>query len=183
MSALPKRMSLDEFLDWEERQELRYEYDGVSAQAMTGGTVAHADLLSNLMGILSARQRGGPCRVYGQGLKVRTSTSVRYPDVFVVCAPRSAKATVSPDPIVIFEILSPSTARIDLGAKNAEYQTLETLRRYVVLRQDTTFADVFFRDTEGEWTHEQIGVDGALNMPEIGVEVPLSELYEGVQLP
>ncbi len=180
MSALPKSMSLDEFIAWEERQELRYEYSGAAVEAMTGGTMAHARIQSNLLIALGACLRGGPCFVIGSEVKVRTAASVRYPDAMVICSPADGKSTWTTAPVVLFEVLSPSTARKDLGVKNAEYQTLERLVRYIVLHQDVAAAEVFFRDGEGEWAHEFVGAESALKMPEIGVEIPLAVLYEGI---
>jgi Uma2 family endonuclease len=116
----------------------------------------------------------------GSELKIRTSTSIRYPDAMVVCTSADGKATWTREPTVLFEVLSPSTARKDLGAKNAEYQTLESLRRYVVLHQDAAAAEVFFRDAEGEFAHEFVARDGVLRMPEIAVEMPLGDCYEGI---
>ena len=180
MSALAKAMSLDEFLDWEERQELRYEFDGVAAEAMTGGALAHARIQINLTSALHNRLRGGPCFVVGSELKVRTATSLRYPDAAVICAPLDGKATFTREPTVLFEVLSPSSARKDLGAKNAEYQTLPSLRRYVALHQDAQAAEVFFRDESGDFAHEFVAAGGVLRLPEIGVEMPLGVCYEGV---
>ena len=182
MSALAKTMSLDEFIAWEERQQPRYEYDGYNVEAMTGGTYNHGVIQVNLLAALHARLRGGPCRIIGEIVKIKTSTSIRYPDAMVICLPTDGRATWTSAPVVIFEILSPSTARKDLGAKNAEYQTLDSLRRYVVLHQNVAAAEVFFRDEEGEWVHEFLGGDGVLNMPEIGVTMPLAECYEDIEL-
>jgi len=181
MSALPKPMSLDDFVAWEERQELRYEYDGIDARAMTGGTVTHSTIQTNLIGALRTALRGKPCRAHGNELKVRTATSIRYPDALIVCSPAPAKSTFAPDPVVIFEILSPSSARLDLGAKNAEYQTLASLNRYVVLHQTQAAAEVFARDAEGEWTSAFLDARGVLDMPEAGIAVPLAEIYEDVE--
>jgi Uma2 family endonuclease len=183
MSALPKPLSLDEFIVWEERQELRYEYDGVDIESITGGTMGHGRIQANLIAALHLRLRGGPCFVIGSEVKVRTATSIRYPDAMVVCSRPDSKATWTREPVVLFEILSPSTARKDLGVKNAEYQTLGALRRYVVLHQDAAAAEVFFRDEEGEWAHEFLSREGVLRAPEIGVEIPLGDLYDGVELP
>jgi Uma2 family endonuclease len=181
MSALPKPMTIDEFVAWEERQELRYEFDGFAARAMTGGTGAHGAIQSNLMGLLFARLRGSPRRVLGSELKVRTTTSARYPDALITCSPVDPRSTFATDPAVIFEIISPSSAHQDLGAKNAEYQTLASLQRYVVLHQSLAAAEVFHRDGEGEWTFEFVSAAGALDMPEVGVTIPLAEIYEGVE--
>jgi Uma2 family endonuclease len=180
MNALPKIMTLDDFLAWEKRQELRYEYDGVAIRAMTGGTVAHAAIQTNLIAALRNALRGAPCRAFGSELKVRTASSVRYPDAMIVCAPADPKATVAPEPTVIFEILSPSSARLDLGAKNAEYQTITALRRYVVLHQAQAAAEVFARGEDGEWAYEFLDGRSVLDMREVGIAVPLSEIYADV---
>ena len=180
MSALPKPMTLDDFVAWEERQELRYEYDGIDARAMTGGTETHAVIQANLIGALIAALRGKPCRVIGSELKVRTASSLRYPDALIVCGPPEPKSTFARDPVVIFEILSPSSARLDLGAKNAEYQTLASLGRYVVLHQTQAAAEVFARDSEGEWTYAFLDAQGVLDMPEVGIAIKLAEIYDDV---
>lgn len=182
MNALPKPLSLDEFIAWEERQELRYEFDGLGIEAMTGGTMNHGSIQANVVAVLRPLLRGGACRVLGGEVKIKTATSIRYPDAMVVCSIADGRATWTAEPVVIFEILSPSTARKDLGVKNAEYQTLASLRRYVVLHQNVVAAEVFFRDEEGEWAHEFVGPTSALRMPEIGVELPLSACYEDLDL-
>ena len=181
MTALPKPITLDEFVAWEERQELRYEYDGFVARAMTGGTLAHASIQANLIRVLGNALRGSPCRAYGSELKVRTDTSVRYPDALVTCSRGDPRSTFAPDPVVLFEIVSRSSAGIDLGVKNVEYQTLPSVKRYVVLRQSFAAADVFQRDDDGEWVNEFVSAEGVLAMPEIGVVIPLAEIYEGVE--
>ena len=165
MSALPKPMTIDEFVAWEERQELKYEYDGFEARAMTGGTVAHAALQRNLLRSLSNRLLGKPCQTFGRELKVRTDTSVRYPDALVTCTRADPNSTFAPEPVVIFEILSRSSARRDLGAKNAEYQSLPSLKRYVVLQQSLVAAEVFHRDEEGEWSYDFLSAEATLEMP------------------
>ena len=182
MTALAKPMSLDEFLAWEERQEMRYEYDGVAARAMTGGRVAHAAIQANLIVALGAALRGKPCRVMGSELKVRTSTSIRYPDAMIVGGYAAPRSTIAPEPTVIFGILSPRSARLDLGAKNAEYQTLASLRRYVVLHQTQAAAEVFSRGEDGEWTYAFLDAEGVLAMPEAEIDVPLAEIYADVEL-
>jgi Uma2 family endonuclease len=182
MNAQPKAMTLDDFVAWEERQELRYEYDGVATRAMTGGTVAHSTIQSNLIAALATALRGKSCRAHGSELKVRTATSVRYPDALIVCARADPKSTFAPDPAVIFEILSPSSARLDLGAKNMEYQSLASLRRYVVPHQTHAAADVFARDEEGEWTYAFLDGAGVLDMPEAGIAIALADIYADVEL-
>jgi Uma2 family endonuclease len=179
--ALRQRMSLTEFLAWEERQELRYEFDGFDVRAMVGVTRAHAVIQANLIGALRDRLRGKACRPFGSELKIEVAGSIRYPDAFVVCTPGDPRSTVVTDPVVIFEILSESTARIDHVDKNAEYRATPSVQRYVMLEQDSQAATVFAREGE-RWVGSLLTGDVVLAMPEIGIEVPLAELYEGLDL-
>jgi Uma2 family endonuclease len=178
--AVRKPMTLAEFLEWEERQPLRYEFDGVGPVAMTGGTAGHADIQANLAAALRTRLRGQPCRFYGSDLKFQVAEGhVRYPDGMVVCSPVGRTATAVYDPIVVFEVLSPSTAGNDRIVKAREYQATPSVQRYVMLEQDGVSATVYARSGE-TWTHEILIADSILSLPEIGVELPLAELYEGI---
>jgi Uma2 family endonuclease len=112
---------------------------------------------------------------------VRTPTSIRYPDSLVHCSYIPPNSTFAPAPVVIFEVLSPSSAARDLGAKTAEYLSLPSLRRYVVLHQCAAAANVFFRSDDGDWRHEFLAAEDALALPEIGVEVALAEIYDGIE--
>jgi Uma2 family endonuclease len=89
--ALRHRMSLADFLDWEERQELRYEFDGFRPCGMVGGTAAHAVVQRNLIAALTNRLRGKPCQPFGSELKIAVAASIRYPDGFVVCYSRGSQ--------------------------------------------------------------------------------------------
>ncbi len=178
--AMRKPMTLAEFLVWEERQPLRYEFDGIGPVAMTGGTAGHADIQRNIAFSLTARLRGKPCRFYGSDLKFQVAEGrIRYPDGMVVCSPVDRAATVVHDPVVVFEVLSPSTTRNDRFVKAREYQATPSVRRYVMLEQDSPGAVVYARTGDG-WTHEILVEGSTLALPEIGVELPLAELYEGI---
>ncbi len=173
-------MTLAEFLTWEERQPVRYEFDGVGPVAMTGGTAGHADIQANLAAALRTRLRNNPCRFYGSDLKFQVAEGhVRYPDGMVVCSPVDRTATVVYDPVVVFEVLSPSTARDDRIVKAREYQATPSIQRYVMLEQDGVSATVYARSGESS-THEILIADSILSLPEIGVSMPLAELYEGI---
>ncbi|HME84918.1 MAG TPA: Uma2 family endonuclease [Roseiarcus sp.] len=178
--ALHKPMTLAEFLEWEERQPMRYEFDGVGPVAMTGGTAGHADVQRNLAIAVGGRLRGKPCRFYGSDLKFQVAEGqVRYPDGMVVCSPVDRTATVIYDPVIVFEVLSPSTTRDDRIVKAREYQATPSVQCYVMLEQDAVGATVYARSGNA-WTHEILVADSILALPEIGVSLPLAELYEGV---
>ncbi len=178
--AIRKPMSLAEFLEWEERQELRYEFDGVEPVAMTGGTVGHATIQGNLAIAIGGRLRGKPCRFYGSDLKIRVADDhIRYPDGMIVCSPVDPAAKVVHDPVVIFEVLSPSTAAIDRIVKAREYQATPSVKRYVMLEQDRIGATVHVR-AQDAWSVLVLKDDDTVDMPEIGLAIPLAEFYEGL---
>jgi Uma2 family endonuclease len=179
--ALHKPMTLAQFLEWEERQPLRYEFDGVAPSAMTGGTFSHSSIQRNLAMAIGGRLRGKPCKFQGSDLKFQVAEGhIRYPDGMVVCSPIDRAATVVHDPVIVFEVLSPSTARTDRLVKAREYQATPSVRRYIMLEQDSIGATVFIR-ADNAWTHELLVAGSVLALPEIAVELPLAELYEGIE--
>ena len=175
----PAPMTVADFLAWEEAQELRWEFDGLAPVAMTGGTVAHEIIQLNLVAALNSRLRGTPCRAYGSNLKIRVADRIRYPDAFVACTPADPRATVVDDPVVVFEVLSPSTARTDRVEKMHEYWETPSIRRYALIEQDAVSAMSFARG-DGSWSGRVLWPGSVLALPEIGVELPLDELYEGL---
>ena len=182
MSQIQSRpMTPDEFLAWEAGQEVKWEFDGLQPVARTWGTFAHAVIQGNLIRSLNNRLAGTPCGAVGPDLRVLIGSSCRYPDVLVTCSPTAPNAVASTDPVVIFEVLSASTSGDDRTVKLAEYKSLRSVRRYVMLEQDRVFATVITRTGTG-WDHALNGPDGTLAMPEIGVEIPMAELYDGLAL-
>ena len=142
--ALRKPMTLAEFLEWEERQPLRYEFDGVGPVAMAGGSVRHAQIQRNFAFALTARLRGKPCQFLGSDLKIQTEEDhARYPDGIVICSPLTGSETIVDAPVVIFEVLSPSTTHTDRFVKAREYQRMPSVQRYVMLEQDSINAVVY----------------------------------------
>ncbi|MFL5288680.1 MAG: Uma2 family endonuclease [Rhodopila sp.] len=177
--ALQKRMSLETFLAWEEQQELRWEFDGFEPVAMTGGTAEHSAIQRNLIFALTGRLRGKPCQPYTSDLKIAVAGSIRYPDASVVCSPIPRGTRVVTDPVAVCEVLSPSTASTDIGIKNPEYRDTPSIQHYIMLSQDDQRVTIFARAGDDWIGHIAFG-DAVLDMPEIGIEIPLAELYEGV---
>ena len=181
MSAvLHHPMTLTQFLAWEECQELRHEFDGFQPLAMTGGTAAHDRITFNLRKVLDARLAGNPCQPWGPNMKIIADGRARYPDAVIVRAPVDPEATVLDAPVIVFEVLSNGTAGTDLIDKNREYRATPSIQRYVILHQTRAAAIVFVRRGE-DWLSEIVTGDGAvLSLPEIGIALPLADLYEAV---
>ncbi len=146
---------------------------------MTGGTRAHATIQDNLLIALGSRLRGTSCRLFGGELKIEVAGSIRYPDAFVVCTPGAGDQTIVSDPVVVFEVTD--AAGVDHVTKNAEYRATPSVQRYVVLEQGIQAATVFAREGD-RWVGSLLTGDVLLAMPEIDIEIPLAELYEGLDL-
>jgi Uma2 family endonuclease len=175
-------MNLRQFLAWEERQPLRFEFDGFQPVAITGWTAAHSAIQRNILHALRGRLRGNPGRPHGSDLKIEVAGRIRYPDAFVVCTPVLPRQTVVTDPVIVFEVLSDGTATTDLVEKNAEYRATPSIQRFVILEQTHAAGIVFARKGE-DWISEIVaGDDAVLPLPEIGVEFPLAEIYADVEL-
>ena len=174
--TMRKRMSVEEFLAWERRQELRYEFDGTQPVAMTGGTVEHSVIATNLVRALEDRLRDGPCRAFRGDLKILVNGRVRYPDAMVTCSEVSRDADIVPDPVIVFEVLSAGIASIDRIEKNTDYRLTPSIRDYVMLEQTTQAATVFSRSGD-DWTGRVATEAAVLRFPELGVELPLAEIY------
>jgi Uma2 family endonuclease len=173
--------SVEEFLAWEREQELRYEFDGREAVPIVGGTLRHGRITRNLSRAIEDRLRGTACQVFSSDVKVLVMGRVRYPDAVVTCSPLTWTSDVVPEPVAVFEVLSPSTARTDWTLKTKEYQATSSVQHYAMLEQDTIAAHVFTRGAE-TWEYQLVHKDGALALPAIGVSLTLAECYAGITM-
>lgn len=186
--AVPKtaeKFDFDAYLAWEAGQEGRHEYLAGEVFAMSGGSDAHNTIGLNIASALRASIRGGPCRVFASGMKVRIASAdaVFYPDVFVTCDERDrvedtrlAKA----HPVLIVEVLSPSTAGWDRGRKFEMYQQIPTLQEYVLIEQERQHADLFRRNAEGLWVLHPFGPDSAIQLASLNLSLAMETIYEDV---
>ena len=174
MSASLKPLTVAEFVDWERTQPLRYEFDGTQPVAMTGGTIAADRIARRLLAALERRLQP-PCEAFGENVKVLPGGRVRYPDVKVACGEFDPQGD-HVDPVVVFEVLSPTTEMTDRRVKPAEYASIPRVMAYVLLAQDQPAATVLRRTTAWR-AEERAGQEVVLDLPEIGVTLPLAELY------
>ena len=177
--ALRRRMSLDEFLTWEREQELRYEFDGLQPIAMTGGTISHSMIASNVFLLLSAKLQD-QCQAFRSDLKVIVQGRVRYPDVAVTCAPFDGSSDVIPEPVVVFEVSSTSTAIVDRGLKVTEYLGTSSIQHYVMLEQTRAEAMILSRDGDDWMETPIVGLTNILTLPALDVSLPMAEIYRRV---
>jgi Uma2 family endonuclease len=174
--------TLEEFLAWEREQPERYERVSSVIRMMTGGTLDHNRITLNVAEALRQRLRGGDCEAFVNDVKVVTPAGdVMYPDVVVACGELPGKATVMDAPVVIVEVLSESTAARDHGRKRWAYQTIPSLRHYVLVDQDEGGVEVTSPNEDGTWQSAILrDLDDRLQLPALKVEIGLEEVFARV---
>ena len=178
-------MTRDAFLAWVPPNDRRYEFDGFSPLAMTGGTRNHARIVGNVQVALQNRLRGTRCEALGQDAGIATlGEAVRFPDVLVSCAPGLGSERLITGVVAVFEVVSPSSGRTDRIDKLREYRSVPTIRRYVILESRSAALTVLERKPGVvDWTAFSLVTGDILHMPEIGIDVPVAEFYERVDFP
>jgi Uma2 family endonuclease len=178
------RMDKAAFLDWVQAREERYELDRGRVVMMTGGSRAHWQIAFNLAKALDARLDPNKWVVLPEfGINLETET-VRFPDVVVDIAGEAAKDLTATGPLLIGEVLSPSSERIDLGDKSAEYLRLPSLMVYLVIAQDQIKAWVWTRGPAGFPSGPDVleGDAAVVRIEPLGVDLPLAEVYARVRM-
>jgi Uma2 family endonuclease len=177
---LRKHWTQEQFFSWAEGQNVRYEFDGFQPVALTGGNAGHSAIGINVQTALRNRLRGSGCRPLGPDAGVETlGCAVRYPDALVTCSKFGLGDRTIPGVVVVFEVLSPTSGRVDRILKVREYAAVPSIRRYVIVESTSIGLTVFERSIPDEpWRATTLTKDDILRMPEIGIEIPVAEFYE-----
>jgi Uma2 family endonuclease len=180
-----QRISVDDYLAGELVSPIKHEYVGGIVYAMAGARNLHNRIVGNTFGSLFVRLRGKPCQPCNSDTKIRvelpSETRFYYPDTSVVCAPNPAKDSFQDEPAAIFEVLSKGTRRIDEGEKKDACLRIPSLGVYVLIEQDVPLVVAYRRTNEGCFREVYDRLDAVVPLPEIGTELPLAEIYEGVE--
>lgn len=181
----PKTWSLDKFFTWQDRQEDRYELvDGEPLRMQSGVSGAHMRASTNILGHLLNQLRGKRCAAFHGDWSVQTKRGqIRRPDIGVDCGKFDPKSYFARSPIMVAEILSPTTRDFDTYRKAEEYKLIPGLRR--ILLVDPNRAEVFMwlRTGGGEWEYSTIeGLEAEIDMPEIEASLPMAEIYRDIPL-
>ena len=175
------------YLASELKSPIKHEYVGGAVYAMAGAKNIHNIIAVNILGMLHAKLRGKKCRPFNSDTKVRLrfSNHVRfyYPDVQVVCQPNSLEESFQDQPNVIVEVLSESTRRTDEGEKLDAYLSIPSLEAYLLVDSSNKEVVVEQRGSNGFERAVYIGDAESVPLPCLGFDLPLAEIYEGVQLP
>jgi Uma2 family endonuclease len=174
--SLP-RLTPEEYLALERESETRHELVDGYLYAMTGASDRHDEIVGNLFAALHAHLRASGCRVHGSTLKVRVGDDFYYPDVFVRCARERGDAYFKTDPVLIAEVLSPSTQRNERGDKRLAYQALPTLQEYILISHNEPRVEML-RRLDQDWERLVfVGASEVLQLQSVGLSLPFSDLF------
>jgi Uma2 family endonuclease len=178
-------VSVEDYLEGELLSPIKHEYLAGVVYAMAGARNAHTVIATAITSSLYARLRGQPCQPYSSDAKIRIRfpTHVRfyYPDASVICKPNSQGDSYQDEPAVVVEVLSIRTRRIDEGEKKDAYLTIPSLGVYLLVEQEIPAVVAFRRTADGFVREVYQGMDAVIPLGEIGVELPLAEIYERVE--
>jgi Uma2 family endonuclease len=181
-AALPPRMSLKQFLDWQEGQEQRYELVDGEPVAMAGAKQKHDRIVMNAVMRIGTKLDGNPCRPFSADQTVVTGVrSGRHPDFSVDCSPFEPESMVATLPRVVLEVFSPSTRSLDQVGKLDEYKAVASIEHIILVDPDAPMVILWSRTEDRSWHHETLrGLDAVLALPAVRVEASLADLYAGL---
>lgn len=188
MSALPQhKYTLDEYLALDKNSEGRYEYfDGVVVE-LSGASLSHNRIVSNLSGNLRNKLEGRDCEVLpaDMRLKVPTTFPYRYPDVVVVCGEpvveKMQGLELLVNPLLIIEVLSPTTEAYDRGLKFSAYQAIASFREYLLVAQDRPYVVQYVRQPNDKWLRSEVAsLNGELTLETINCTLTMREIYQRI---
>lgn len=186
-AAQPRtKLSIDEFLAWDATQTEKVELVCGEIFAMAGAEDDHVTVALNIAIALRHHLKGSPCRAYMSDMKLRVESlgSVFYPDVMVTCSAADHQSRlVKTEPILLVEVLSPSTAAYDRGNKFAQYRQLGSLREYVLVDVDTRRTDVYRKNAEGFWVLHPFEHGESVQLASVDLLLPDADLYAEVEPP
>ena len=180
-------MTVAEYLQFEENSEIRHEFYDGEVFAMSGGYPSHSFIAENLSLAVGGRLKGSPCRTASSDLRVRIEASGfhTYPDKIVICGdPRYAldNANTLLNPIIIFEVLSPSTERHDRTFKLDQYRLIPSLKQYILVDQKSVRVEVYSPSETGWLLESFSSLDDSIRLAAEGISVPLADIYDGIVL-
>jgi Uma2 family endonuclease len=181
MTAVPKhKMTVDEYLAWAERQDGRFELFGGVVYAMTPERAEHAEIKYAVQtALLAALKRAGvPCHMLPDGMTVRVDAQTAHePDALVYCGPKiPADAIEVPNPMIVVEVLSPTTRHIDASAKLVGYFRIASVCHYLIVDLDQRIV-IHHRRDAGDAITTRIMGQGSLRLDPPGIELAIADVF------
>jgi len=184
--AMKPTMNAQDYLAWEDTQLDKHEFVNGEIVDMAGAEERHVVVSMNVAFALRQHLSGTPCRAYMAEMKLwcATQDSYFYPDVMVTCsAADHANSKIKHEPLLLVEVLSPSTAAYDRGAKFAHYRQIESLQELAFIDPDTRCTDVYRRGADGLWVLHPFQADEGLEFASVKLRMSAPTLFADLDAP
>lgn len=172
-------IAVNDYLRLEERGEQRHEYVHGVIYAMVGGTARHNMITSAISSALREHLKGKPCAVFMADMKVQAGNVFYYPDVMAVCTPVEPSSLYQTQPVLLVEVLSDSTESKDRLEKLVAYQSIPSVREYVLVAQDKVAIDIYRRCEDG-WQLESFSYGDTVTLASLNYQTKADTFYEDV---
>jgi Uma2 family endonuclease len=185
MGTLPvARLTEQDYLALERAADYKSEFVAGEVFAMSGGTARHSLLAGAVFAELRGRLGTSNCAPFTSDLRIRTPHGDQfYPDVSVVCSPfemHEGNKDVCTNPVVLVEVLSPSSANYDRGLKFVLYREIPSLKDYLIFHSDTVHVEHYSRQSNESWLLENHhGDDAVISLPSVNCNLKLGDVYAG----
>jgi Uma2 family endonuclease len=186
MNAMTQpKLTLEAFFAWENEQPERHEFYRGEVFAMTGARRVHGRVVSNLDRRMQESLEGTPCQAFVEGMKVQIAEdTILYPDLFVTCDKTDlATDLIFRNPILVIEVLSPSTQGYDRSQKFALYRRIAALREYILVDPETRRLEAFRLGADGQWVFQDMSDSECLEARSVGASIPLANVFAGIDPP
>jgi len=176
------RLTEEQYLQIERLAETKSEFHDGQMFAMSGGSLNHSLIAGDMIALLRSQKPEG-CRVFTSDLRIKVAATglFTYPDCGIFCGePQFAadRQDVILNPLLIVEILSPSTEAYDRGKKFESYRSIPSFREYLLVHQDSRHVEHYSRQDDGSWLlREHVGAGASVTINRLGVRIPLADLY------
>ena len=174
-------MTEQEYLDSEPYAEVKREYMDGHVYAMAGAKASHNRIVMNMSVALGNHLKGKPCQPYASDMKVRVGSAYFYPDVLVDCSDIAGDSHFTENPVILVEVLSKSTRRMDETTKRVIYLQIPTLQEYVLIEQD--FVDIEVIRRRNGWQSEHFYLGDSVTFEAIGLTLTVEDVYARVNNP
>ncbi len=185
-AAAKTPMTAQQFLFWDAHEPLRHEFVRGDVFAMAGAEERHVTVAGNVYVALRAHLRGTPCRTFITDMKLRVEAAdcYFYPDVMVTCSGvDAADPLIKREPVLVVEVLSPSTAAYDRGDKFAAYRLLSSLREVLLVDPDSRRCDLYRKGADGLWVLHPFEPGHAVRLQSVDLDLGAEALRDEVGSP
>lgn len=183
-----QKMTIEQYLEFENAADEKHEYYQGEVFAMSGAKITHNRIVANALTSIGLFLRGKPCKPYGSDLRIynEKNTLFTYPDISIFC---DEVLTLNDDemnalnPVILIEVLSPSTKNYDRGSKFKLYRDILTLKEYVLIDSEKKNIEIFAINPDGYWElREYKDINDVITINNIHMQISMEEIYSGTKL-